>query len=87
MAYRLIRFGQNKEVVLDQMVEAPNSVGDNELWAQETGGTAWLLAGKQGWYMLRTKEMKAAYWTTWIMKPDSVPLPKYIQMLELTGAL
>lgn len=87
MAYRLIRFGPNEDVVLDKECDAPNQLGDNEIWAQETGGTAWLLAS-EGWYVLRSAVHKEKDgWTTWISRPLSTPLPKYIQMLALTGAI
>lgn len=86
MAYRLIRFGPNEDVVLDKQCDAPNQLGDNEIWAQETGGTAWLLAS-EGWYILRSMEEKVGGWCTWIAKPKDRPFPKYIQMLTLTGAI
>ena len=84
MKYRLIRFSKTNEVVLDVQCQAPNQFGDNELFAQTTGGTAVLYDySVKRWFELNPSESKR--FTTWWEYPKGKELPGYVKMIQLVG--
>jgi hypothetical protein len=84
MRYRLIRFSKTNEVVLDVQCQAPNQFGDNELFIQETGGSAVLYDySEKQWYEPNQDTSKR--FTTWWRYPQGKELPGYVKMIQLIG--
>lgn len=86
MAYRLIRITECGKVVLNEIVDAPNQLGDNSIWLQmHPKGSLWLidLNFKSIWINNPNHNTHVF----WIMKPEAMELPKIIQIMQLMGTI
>lgn len=86
MAYQLIRITECGKVVLNEVVNAPNQLGDNSIWLQmHPKGELWLISLGSNQIWVNNPVINT--FAFWVMKPEGKPLPKIIEMMQLMGTI